>query len=84
MMIESLRLIVCNGWTEDKTASRCGSSVPLGWSDCQGKNGKGKISTEAIALILAHPGEPIFRETTPARARCRFFAISPQMNLTQQ
>jgi len=25
---------------------------------------EGKISTEAIALILAHPGEPIFCETT--------------------
>jgi hypothetical protein len=30
----------------------------------QGKNGKGKISTEAIALILAHPGAPIFCGTT--------------------
>jgi hypothetical protein len=47
----------------------------------RGKMGKAKISTEAFALILAHPGAPIFRETTPARARCRFFAISPQMNL---
>jgi hypothetical protein len=30
----------------------------------RGKNGEGKISTEAIALILARPGEPIFCETT--------------------
>jgi hypothetical protein len=28
MMTESLELIVRNGWIEDKTASRCGLSVP--------------------------------------------------------
>jgi hypothetical protein len=50
----------------------------------RGENGKGKISTEAIALILVHPGEPIVSETTSVRARCRFFAIPHQMNLTQQ
>jgi len=35
------------------------------------KNGEGKISTEAIALILARPGEPIFYNTGVAGARCR-------------
>ena len=30
----------------------------------RGKNGEGKISTEAIALILVHPDQPIFRGTT--------------------
>ena len=45
------------------------------------KMGKGKTSTEAFALILAHPGEPILRNTSRAGARCRNCAISPQMNL---
>lgn len=30
---------------------------------CEGKTGEGKVSTEAIASILALPGEPIFSET---------------------
>lgn len=38
--------------------------------------GKGEISTEAVESILAHPGEPIFRETGAARAGRRIFAIS--------
>ena len=46
-----------------------------------GKTGKGKTSTEAFASILAHPGEPILRNTGRAGARCRNCAISPQMNL---
>ena len=46
-----------------------------------GKMGEGKISTEAIALIPAHPGEPLFRNTRFAGARCRDFAISPLTNL---
>jgi len=38
--------------------------------------GKGEISTEALESILAHPGEPIFRETGAARAGRRIFAIA--------
>jgi len=40
MMTESLELIVCNGWTEDETASRCGLSVLPGWSDSKAKMGR--------------------------------------------
>ena len=40
------------------------------------KTGEGEISTEALESILAHPGEPIFREPGAARARRRIFAIS--------
>jgi hypothetical protein len=47
----------------------------------QGKMGKGKISTEAFALILLRPGEPIFPETALARAGGRICAISPQEDL---
>ena len=47
----------------------------------RGKTGKGKISTEALALILAHPGEPIFPETGVGGAGCRVSAISPQPDL---
>jgi hypothetical protein len=48
----------------------------------QGKMGKAKTSTEAFALILARPGEPILRNTGRAGARCRNCAISPQLNLS--
>ena len=34
----------------------------------QGKKGKGKISTEAQALILAHPGASKFRQPHAASA----------------
>ena len=47
----------------------------------QGKTGKGKLSTETLALILAHPGEPIFPETGVAGASCPIFAISHQSDL---
>jgi len=43
--------------------------------------GKGKISPEAFALILAHPGKPFFPEIAPANARGRFFAISPELDM---
>ena len=44
----------------------------------RGKTGKGEISTEASALILAHPGEPISPETGIAGASCPVSVISPQ------
>ena len=47
----------------------------------RGKTGKGKISTEALALILTHPGEPIFPETGVGDAGCRVSVISPQPDL---
>ena len=47
----------------------------------RGKTGKGKISTEALALILAHPGEAIFPETGVGGAGCRVSAISPEPDL---
>jgi hypothetical protein len=40
MMTESLELIMCNGWTEDKAAGRYRLSVPLGWSDSKAKRGR--------------------------------------------
>jgi hypothetical protein len=40
MMTESLELIMCNGWTEDKAAGRYRSSVPPGWSDSKAKMGR--------------------------------------------
>ena len=42
----------------------------------RGKMGKGKISTEAFAPILGHPGAPIFRQTGGAGAGGRICAIS--------
>ena len=51
----------------------------------RGKMGEGKISTEAIAPILALSGEPIFRDTDFAGTQSWDSAISPPMNLhTQQ
>jgi len=47
----------------------------------RGKMGEGRVSTEAIALILARPGGPFFRDTGLESARCRDSAISPLMNL---
>ena len=47
----------------------------------QAKMGKGKTSTEASALILAHPGEPISRETEAAGIGDGVCMISPQLNL---
>jgi hypothetical protein len=47
----------------------------------QRKMGKGKISTEAFASILAHSGKPIFRKMSVAGGGGRFFAISPELNL---
>jgi hypothetical protein len=65
MMTESLRLIMCvTAELKTKLQVATDRSVPLAWFDCGTKNGKGNISTAAIALILAHPGEPIFRGTT--------------------
>jgi hypothetical protein len=46
-----------------------------------GKTGKGKISPEALESILAHPGEPIFRETGAAGAWERISAISHRSDL---
>jgi hypothetical protein len=46
-----------------------------------GKTGKGKISAEALESILAHPGEPIFRETGAAGAWERISAISHRSDL---
>ena len=45
------------------------------------KKGEGKISTEAIASILAHPGEPIFSGTGSAGAQCWNFSFSPPLRL---
>ena len=51
----------------------------------RGKMGEGKISTEAIASILALSGEPIFRDTDFTGAQCQDSAIPPPTNLhTQQ
>ena len=36
--------------------------------------GKGNVSTEGFALILGHPGEPIFRETGVAGAGSGVYA----------
>ena len=44
--------------------------------DSRTKRIRVEISTEAVESILAHPGEPIFRETGAARAGRRIFAIS--------
>ena len=45
------------------------------------KTGRGEISTEASASILAYPGEPIFLETRVAGAESRISAISHQPDL---
>ena len=50
----------------------------------RGKMGEGRVSTEAIASILAHLGRPFFRDTGLEGARCRDSAISPLMNLYTQ
>lgn len=42
----------------------------------QGKTGEGEISNAAVESILAHPGEPILRETAAAGAGRRILAIS--------
>ena len=47
----------------------------------RGKMGKGRISTEAFASLLANPGEPIFPETAVAGAGCCISAISRQPDL---
>jgi hypothetical protein len=48
---------------------------------CRGKTAEGEISTEALESILAHPGEPIFRDRGVAGVGSRAFSISPQLNL---
>jgi hypothetical protein len=47
----------------------------------RGKMDEGKISTEAFALILVHPGAPIFPKTARTGTCDRVLAISPQINL---
>ena len=42
----------------------------------RGKRGEGEISTAAVESILAHPGEPILRETGAAGAGRRILATS--------
>jgi hypothetical protein len=44
----------------------------------QGKTGKGEISTDALALILAHPGKPISPETSVDGVGCRISTTMPQ------
>jgi hypothetical protein len=48
---------------------------------CEGKTGEGKVSTEAIASILALPGEPTFSETGVGGVATRISAISLQSDL---
>ncbi|MBI3937633.1 MAG: hypothetical protein HY323_11710 [Betaproteobacteria bacterium] len=45
-------------------------------SQVQGKMGEGKISSEAIAMMLANCGKPIFAEMGLAKVRRDIFAIS--------
>ena len=47
----------------------------------RGKTGKGEISTEASASILAYPGEPSFLETRVAGAEGRISVISHKSDL---
>lgn len=47
----------------------------------RGKTGKGEISTEALALILARPGKPIFPETGIQGVGCRISTITPESDL---
>jgi hypothetical protein len=46
-----------------------------------GKTGKGKISPNTFASILAHPGKPISRELDVATAGGRVCRIWHQLNL---
>ena len=48
---------------------------------CRDKMGKGKISPEAFASILAHPGEPNFPETGIAGIGSRISAILHRSDL---
>ncbi len=52
------------------------AKVTGGVSRFQGKMGEGKISIEAIAMILANSGKPIFSEMGFAKVRHAIFAIS--------
>ena len=61
MMTECLGLIM-SVTAELKTKLQVLQNLP--GSMVGTKNGKGKVSTATIALILAHPGEPIFSGTT--------------------
>ena len=59
----------------------CGARLIERAARFRGKTGKGEISTEALALILVHPGKPISPEPSVEGLGCRISTIMPQSDL---